>query len=511
MHLKRLKKYCSCQQRGVLGAARVRLARLSEGSRFAGQNPKEPLLVIALTLLFSINLHADNIPLPAPPPDTPIMGAQDAATAQKLAWWTDARFGMFIHWGLYSQDGCFYKGTNGGSEHMMQHLQIPLAEYAKIADDFDPTNFDADAIAETAKNAGMKYIILTSKHHDGFAMFDDESNDYNIVKRTPWHRDPVAELAAACRRKGLKFGVYYSLGRDWADPDVPTKKGYRSNTWDYPDENKKDFSKYFARKVKPQITELLTHYGPIDVIWFDTPEEISPAESRELVDLIHKLQPNCIINSRVGHGLGDYNVSEQKIPAYALSTPWETCMTLNGHWAYFKGDEKWKPPVTVIRNLIDIVSKNGNYLLNVGPTGKGVLPQGAVKDLQAVGAWIKVNGQAIYGTTGSPFPLPFEWGRCTEKAESGNTTLYLHVWNWPTNGTLFVPDLKSPIAKAYLLKSNWLGLHPKLTTSYLPLGHTNEPGVVIDVPRNAPDKISSTIVLKLKGKADVYLSGAFTD
>ncbi|HTR43511.1 MAG TPA: alpha-L-fucosidase [Pseudomonadales bacterium] len=437
---------------------------------------------LALALLLPLNVCAQNIPLPAPPQDTPITAAPDAVTEQKLAWWTNARFGMFIHWGLYSQDGCFYKGTNGGSEHMMQHLQIPLADYAKIADDFDPTNFDADAIVDIAKNAGMKYIIFTSKHHDGFAMYDSESNDYNIVKRTPWQRDPVAELAAACHRKGLKFGVYYSLGRDWADPDVPTKNGYRSNTWDYPDESKKVFSKYFARKVKPQITELLTHYGPIDVIWFDTPEEISAAESKELVELIHQLQPNCIINSRVGHGLGDYNVSEQKIPGTASIQPWETCMTLNGHWAYFKGDEKWKSPATIIHNLVDIASKGGNYLLNVGPTGKGIIPQGAVKDLQAVGEWMQANGKSIYGTTASSLPQP-SWGRTTQKG----TTLYLHVFDWPKNGKLMVQGFAGQNVNV-----SFLTYSMALTAT---AGSANK-SITINLPPKPLDPIDTVIVLQ---------------
>jgi alpha-L-fucosidase len=444
------------------------------------------LLPVALCLCTS-SLRAGDIPIPAPPEDTPISAGTDAASAQRLAWWSDARFGMFIHWGLYSQWGCHYPGTNGellngGSEHMMQHLRIPLADYAKIADVFDPTNFNAGEWVAIAKNAGMKYLVITSKHHDGFAMYDSPSSDYNIVRRTPWHRDPVKELAVACRQQGLKFGVYYSLGRDWQDPDVPTRDGYRSNTWDYPNETNKVFARYFARKVKPQITELLTQYHP-GVLWFDTPEKISAAESQELVNLIRRLEPDCIINSRVGHGLGDYGVSEQKIPGSADAKPWETCMTLNGHWGYFLGDEKWKPAATVIRNLVDIASKGGNYLLNVGPTGQGIIPDGAVKDLAAVGAWMKINGAAIYGTSGSPLKSQPAWGRCTQKGR----TLYLHVFDWPADGKLEVPGAPGKIATAALLATG-----EKLATE------ATTGGLTISVPSAAPDSISSTIVLTLE-------------
>jgi alpha-L-fucosidase len=445
---------------------------------------------LGAVILFTLSLRAADIPLPAPPEDTPITAAPDAGAKERLAWWSDARFGMFIHWGLYAQWGCHYPGTNGGllnggSEHMMLHLQIPLAKYAQIADVFNPTNFNADEWATIAKNAGMKYMVITSKHHDGFAMYDSQSSDYNIVKRTPWHQDPIAELAKACQKQGLKFGVYYSLGRDWADPDVPTKNGYRSNTWDYPDETNKVFAKYFERKVKPQITELLTHYGPIAVLWFDTPERISPAESKELVNLIHKLQPNCIINSRVGNGLGDYGVSEQKIPGNGDTKPWETCMTLNGHWGYFLGDEKWKPATTVIRNLVDIVSKGGNYLLNVGPTGEGVIPQGAVNDLQQVGAWMKVNGDSIYGTTASPLKTQPSWGRITKKGD----TLYLHVFDWPAGGKLSVNGLGS--------SQSALSAH-LLTKPDAQLNVTkdkNTGAVLIDLPSKPLDPIDSVIVL----------------
>ena len=194
--------------------------------------------------------------------------------AKRLEWWSEARFGMFIHWGLYAQDGCFWKGQDGRSEHMMRNLQIPIAEYEKIADEFNPSDFNADQWVKIAKNAGMKYMVLTSKHHDGFAMFNSPSDKYNIVKQTPWKRDPVRELTEACKKQGLQFGVYYSLGRDWHDPDCNSRKGWRSNVWDFPEEEKKDFSAYFERKVKPQITELITQYHPA-IIWFDTPELIT--------------------------------------------------------------------------------------------------------------------------------------------------------------------------------------------------------------------------------------------
>ena len=445
-------------------------------------------LSLATALVWTVRINAADIPIPEPPKDVPLAAAPDAAAQQRLAWWSEARFGMFIHWGLYSQDGCFYKGTNGGSEHMMLHLKIPLADYARIADDFNPADFNADEWVRIAKDAGMKYMVLTSKHHDGFAMYASETNDYNIVERTPWHRDPVRELAEACRKAGLKFGVYYSLGRDWADPDVPTRDGYRSNTWDYPDESKKVFARYFERKVKPQITELLTHYGPIAVLWFDTPEQISAAESHELVALIHRLQPDCIINSRVGHGLGDYGVSEQKIPGGADAKPWETCMTLNGHWGYFKGDEKWKPAPTVIHNLVDIISKGGNYLLNVGPTGKGVIPAGAVADLSAVGAWMHVNGEAIYGTKAGPLKTVPSWGRVTQKGDN----IYLHVFDWPKDGKLVVPEIGTTqaVVTAHLLADK--------SGAQLNLKQDAAAGtVVIDVPAQPLDPVDTVVVLQL--------------
>jgi alpha-L-fucosidase len=410
---------------------------------------------------------------------------------QRLAWWSEARFGMFIHWGLYAQDGCYWKGK---TEHMMRHLQIPIVEYEKIAAEFNPVKFNADEWVRIAKDAGMKYMVITAKHHDGFAMFESPSNDFNIVKRTPWKRDPIKELAEACRKQGLKFGVYYSLGRDWHDPDVPTAVkadgNRRSNTWDFPDEDKKDFSKYFERKVKPQVRELLTQYGPIAVMWFDTPEKISKAQSEELVALIRKWQPDCVINARVGNRLGDYAVEEQKIPEAGDVQPWETCMTLNKHWGYKKGDEEWKSTEALVRNLIDVVSKGGNFLLNVGPTGEGVIPQPSVERLHEVGEWLRVNGEAIYGAKASPLKQPLAWGRCTQKINGDQTILYLHVFDWPRDGKLVVPGLKNTIESASLLGRSGLLKAESAVDS-----------AVVTLAGEPPSRISSTIVLKLKGAA----------
>jgi alpha-L-fucosidase len=436
-------------------------------------------------------------------PDTGDLHAKDkllstespAAIRQRLEWWSEARFGLFIHWGLYAQWGCHYPGPDnqlrdGLGEHMMMRLKIPRADYAKIADVFNPVKFDADAWVKVAQAAGMKYVVITAKHHDGFAMFDSPSSDYNIVKRTRWARDPVKELSEACRRHGLRLGVYYSLGRDWDDPDVPTdmkSDGWRrSNTWDFPDEGKKDFAKYLERKVKPQLRELLTQYHPA-ILWFDTPERIKPEQSRELMQLIHALQPECIVNQRIGNRYGDYRVAEQEIPAGGWSDAWETCMTLNKHWGYYLGDEAFTPASNVVRNLIDVASKGGNFLLNIGPTGEGTIPAGSVERLREVGQWLQRNGAAIYATTATPLARP-PWGRITQRTTTAGTTLYLHVFDWPTDGRLVVPGLRNEVVSAALLA-------PSQTLNVTPASG----GVQIAVPVKAPDELSSTVVLKIKG------------
>ena len=423
------------------------------------------------------------------PPDhqgKALTGESPAQFAERLRGWREARFGMLVHWGLYSQDGCFWNGRDGGTEQMMRRLKIPLADYAKIAGQFNPTKFDAGAWARITKQAGMKYLIVTAKHHDGFAMWDSPSSNYNVVTRTPWKRDPFKELAEATRKEGLQLGVYYSLGRDWEDPDVPTKNGYRSNTWDYPDESKKDFTRYFERKVKPQLRELLTQYGPIGMVWFDTAEQISQAQSEELIRLIHQLQPQCVVNARAGHGLGDYLVQERNIPQNANPRPWETCMSLNDHWAFHKTDSNWKSPETLIRQLVDVASKGGNFLLGIGPTNEGVIPTAATERLAEMGRWMTANGEAIRDT--GPCLLPtLDWGRCTSRKGPSGATVYLHVFSWPGEGKLVVPGWKSQVVSA-TLKATGKKLEVQMGAG----------GLTLTLPAQPPDRISSTIVLEVK-------------
>lgn len=320
----------------------------------------------------------------------------------RMTWWTNDRFGLFLHWGLYSVTAGDWKGkpTRGG-EHFMLYERIPVQEYGQIAKLFNPVKFDAAHWVKLAKDAGMKYIVITAKHHDGFAMYDSPSSDYNIVKQTPFKKDPMKDLAAACKKHGIKLCFYYSLGRDWQDPDVPTNwpiKAGRSNTWDFPNEDAKVLSRYFERKVKPQIRELLTHYGPIGVIWFDTPELITKAQSIELKNMIHELQPDCIVNSRIGNGQGDFAVSEQEIASKANAKPWESCVTISSNWGYNRHDSAWKSPEVLLRQLVEVTSKGGNYLLNVGPKGDGSIPMESEERLADIGKWMKVNKEAIYGS-----------------------------------------------------------------------------------------------------------------
>jgi alpha-L-fucosidase len=318
----------------------------------------------------------------------------DARQDPRLEWFRAARFGMFIHWGLYAIPAGEWnrQPIEGIGEWLMLRARVPVAEYERLARQFNPTRFNADAWASLAAQAGAKYLVITAKHHDGFCMFKSALTSYNIVDATPFGRDPMLELASACQQHGVRLCFYYSQTQDWHHPDGD------GNDWDY-DESSKDFDGYVEHYVKPQVRELLTNYGPIGLIWFDTPKRMTPEQSRGLVDLVHELQPECLVNGRIGNGLGDYAESRDNvIPSQTLQVDWEVPATINDTWGFKSKDHNWKSPGDLVRKLVDVASKGGNYLLNVGPTAEGVIPEPSVERMRAVGEWLRTNGEAIYGT-----------------------------------------------------------------------------------------------------------------
>ena len=317
-----------------------------------------------------------------------------------MSWWQDDKYGLFMHWGLYSIAGGEWKGKSGYGEFLQLQARIPVREMWELAGTFNPTEFDAEQWVKYAVDAGMKYLVITSKHHEGFAMYHSRASRFNIVDATPFGRDPLRELSDACDKYGIKFCVYYSLGRDWEDPDVPSnwpRVGGRSNDWDFPDEANKKFERYFDRKLRPQVIELLKNYN-VHVLWFDTEGACTPSQSQQLIDLVEEYRPGCLINDRVGNGLGDFITPEQTVIDGIHREPWESCITIGSNWGYVKTDTTYKSPEVIARLLTDIVSKGGNLLFNVGPTPRGTFQPKAVEYLARVGGWLKVNGEAVYGT-----------------------------------------------------------------------------------------------------------------
>ena len=408
-----------------------------------------------------------------------------------MQWWREARFGMFIHWGLYSIPGGEWKGKEipGIGEWIMKRALIPVTEYRALAGQFNPVKFSAKDFVATAKNAGMKYLTITAKHHDGFAMFKSNASTYNIVDATPYGKDVIKALAEECHKQGIKMCFYYSQSRDWNEPNG------LDNEWDFPKD--RDFQKYLDEKVKPQLTELLTNYGPVGLIWFDTPMTISREQAQSLKDLVRKLQPECIISGRIGGGIEpDYaSTGDNAVPATIIPGDWETPATLNDTWGFKKNDTKWKSAEDLTRLLFDIASKGGNYLLNVGPTSEGLIPEASVKILAQVGEWMNVNSECIYGTQASPFTVEFPWGNITRK--SGK--LYLGIFDWPKNG-LEIEGLKSKIKKIYLLSDQSKKAIPFNESYKTDLGHHR---VKINLPAQAPDKVLSVVVMEIEGEPQV--------
>jgi alpha-L-fucosidase len=406
-----------------------------------------------------------------------------------LAWWREARFGMFIHWGLYSVAAGYWKGQPIPrlGEWIMHHAKIPLPEYARLAKRFNPTGFDARRWVAVAKQAGMKYLVITAKHHDGFAMYDSPCSDYDIVDATPFGRDPMAELARACRQGGLKLGFYYSQFQDWADPNGGL-------TAEAMGDQRRDFEKYFRTKCIPQVRELLTQYGLIGLIWFDTPGTMTREQSLELKALVHSLQPRCLVSGRVGNDVGDYgSLGDNQIPRRPVTGDWETPATINDTWGFKRQDRHWKSTGTLLYLLVDLASKGVNYLLNVGPTGKGVIPAPSVHRLRQVGRWMKVNGQAITGTQASPFPYVHDWGRITQKG----TTLYLMFLRWP-RGQFVLHGLRNHVRSARLLARRRRRILLRQTHDRNGDYHA----VLLSLPARAPDRYVSVVALELAGKVD---------
>jgi alpha-L-fucosidase len=349
-------------------------------------------------------------------------GAEQRADARdhpRLDWFRAARFGMFIHWGLYAIPAGVWNGkaVPGIGEWIMLRARVPVTEYERLASRFNPIRFDAETWVSLAAEAGAKYLVITAKHHDGFCMFKTTLTDYNVVDATPFGRDPMAELAKACQKHGIRFCFYYSQTQDWHHPSGD------GNDWDF-DESRKDFAAYVDEYVKPQVRELLTNYGPIGLIWFDTPKRMNAEQSRSLVNLVHEIQPDCLVNGRIGNGLGDYAESRDNvIPEGALRLDWEVPATINDTWGFKADDHNWKTPSDLLRKLIDVASKDGNYLLNVGPTAEGLIPEPSVERMRAVGQWLRSNGESIYATRAGPIQ-GVEGVRSTQRG----STVFLHVF-----------------------------------------------------------------------------------
>jgi alpha-L-fucosidase len=405
-------------------------------------------------------------------------------THPNIQWFKEAKFGLFIHWGLYSELAGTWKGKKyyGSGEWLMLQGRIPASEYAQAAQDFNPVDFNADQWTQLARDAGIRYMVITAKHHEGFAMFDSKWSDFTIVKSTPYKKDPMKALAEAARRRGIQFGFYYSQFLDWHEPNGG------GNKWDF-DETKKDYARYYREKSVPQLKELLTNYGPLGIVWFDMPGGLTREQTQRLVDSLRQLQPGCLFSSRVGQGLGDYrDFGDSEVPPAPIADTWESIYTFNDSWGYIDHDMNFKSPAEIISLLANVASKGGNLMLNIGPDGKGDIPPYCAKFLLAVGKWLTRNGESIYATTSGFIPAQ-PWGVTTAKPGK----LYLHILTPPRHDELVVPDVNVDVGRIHMLGATQ-GL----------AWHRNGRDIVLQAPALDRDNPDNVIVIEYKGKPQGY-------
>ncbi len=414
---------------------------------------------------------------------------------QRMEWWREARFGMFIHWGIYSALGGEWNGLDygkemggGSAEHIFFRSPIPRQEYKSLAGRFNPVQFNAAEWVRMAKGAGMKYMVITSKHHDGFSMYGTKLTPYNIVDATPFHRDVAGELAAECRKQGIRFGVYYSHSLDWE---------HRKRSW----RNLPPPPPAYVDLVKGQLAELLTRYGRMSLLWFDVGDQYKDINT-QYGELVKRLSPETIVSGRLGgHGnIADYrSEGDRRIPPARVTGDVETPMTMRDNWGFDRDESNWKSVKDLLERFTLTVCRGANMLLNVGPTPQGTFTPEEIERLRGIGEWMKANGEAITGTTASPFDFDFEWGSISQKPGR----LYLHVLKWNPTG-IACPGLKTTVKRAYLLAD------PK--RSALKVEQDTAKGTLrVRVAARAPSELVNVIVLELNGelKTDPETKGTY--
>jgi len=436
-----------------------------------------------IKIAIPVLLLAFSFPFPAGAQyDSWFKSTESPEHAEQMQWWRDAKFGMFVHWGVYVQTGGVWGDRVDHTEWLMQEARIPMKEYRKLPSQFNPVRFNSDELADLAKKAGQKYFVFTTKHHDGFCMFDTAVDTFNVVKATPYGRDILGALSNSMRSRGIKMGVYYSQGMDWNHVGGEVPNGQE---WD--PEHIGDFSRYLDEVSLPQLNEILSNYGEIDLLWFDAGSSHISIPQCNRLDSLVKAHKGLISNNRLECKRrdfpGDYFTPEQYLPAVVFDdNDWEVCMTMNGHWMYNAYDEKWKTPTDIIRMLCEVVAKGGNLLLNVGPDRYGRIPENCKRTLEEVGKWLETNGESIYGTKCSPYQwLPFGWA-----TRKGNM-LYLLIRDWQKEISL--PG-RLDIEDAWLLSHR--EIHPRV--------HRRGDRTAIELPAICPDNRVSVVALKCKSE-----------